>query len=422
MKIAVVGAGVSGLTAAHYLSDIHDVSVFEANNYLGGHTDTHSLQVSGQSYEVDTGFIVFNHDNYPHFNALLKQLGVPSKPTEMSFSVQNLFSGLEYNATDLNRLFCQRRNLLNPYFYRMLFDLVRFYRQAPALLETETECTLGEYLYQNNYSKAFINDHLIPMACALWSGPSVSIREFPARYFVQFMHNHRMLSLTDRPEWRVVEGGSKSYVDALTKQTSAHFHTSAPVSTIHRDAAGVTLTVNGEQLRFDKVVIATHSDQALRMLQKPSETEIDVLRPMRYQQNAILLHSDTSVLPTRRQAWASWNVRVCPELAYQCTVNYHMNTLQGLDAPTDFIVSLNASHMVDPSKVYLSRQYMHPVFTNETLRSQQRWSEVTGDQHTYYCGAYWGWGFHEDGVKSALRVVEHLQQTQSELPGAMHVA
>lgn len=422
MKIAVVGAGVSGLTAAHYLSDVHDVTVFEANNYLGGHTDTHSLRMAGKSYAVDTGFIVFNYDNYPNFSALLKRLNVGSRPTEMSFSVQNLLSGLEYNASNLNRLFCQRRNLLNPFFYRMLYDLVRFYRQSPALLDTKTECTLGEYLDQHNYSKAFINEHLIPMACALWSGPSVTIRDFPARYFVQFMHNHRMLSLTNRPQWRVVAGGSKSYVDALIEKTPAHFHTSSPVSTIHRNAAGVTLSVNGEQLKFDKVVIATHSDQALRMLEQPSATEIEVLRPMRYQKNDMLLHSDTSILPTRRQAWASWNVRVSPALADQCTVSYHMNTLQGLDAPVDFIVSLNANQTVDPSKVYLSRQYMHPIYTNETLQAQQRWAEINGEQHTYYCGAYWGWGFHEDGVKSALRVVDHIQQTQRQLSGAMHVA
>ena len=413
MKIAVIGGGIAGLSAAYYLSKQHQVSVFEASNYLGGHTDTHEIRVAGEIYDIDTGFIVFNEQNYPNFSRLLAELNVENQPTTMSFSVSNVLSGLEYNATDLNRLFCQRRNLLSPRFYRMLWDLTRFYREAPTLLDSDDDSlSIGDYLQQHNYSDVFIDDHLLPMACALWSGPSVSIREFPARYFISFMHNHNMLNLTERPQWRVVKHGSKRYVDKLVASCPAEFHTAAVVQRISRDANGVTLRVNGESQRFDKVVIATHSDQALRLLDKPSQAEIDILGAIGYQQNDMLLHSDKRVLPNKKAAWASWNVRVCPELANQCTVNYHMNTLQGLDAPLEFIVSLNSDHLVDPAKVFLSRRYAHPIYNAATIAAQKRWSQLAGDKHTYYCGAYWGWGFHEDGVNSALRVVEALQQTQ----------
>lgn len=421
MKIAVVGSGISGLTSAFYLSKHHEVTLFEANDYLGGHTDTHSIDVAGDTHRIDSGFIVFNHQNYPNFTQLLNELGVASQPTEMSFSVHNTLSGLEYNATDLNRLFCQRMNLINPRFYRMLWDLLRFYREAPKLLDSaDDSLTIGDYLQQNRYSKVFVDDHLLPMACALWSGPSVSIRDFPARYFVSFMNNHRMLSVTDRPQWRVVKGGSNAYVEALSKASNAQFHLAAPVQRIVRDETGVTLIVNGESLRFDKVVIATHSDQALQMLAKPSVAEVAVLGDIRYQKNDMLLHHDTSILPTRRAAWASWNVRVCPELANQCTVSYHMNTLQGLDTKQPFIVSLNSGHVVDPAKVYLSRRYSHPVYNTDTLRAQQRWQDFVGEQHTYYCGAYWGWGFHEDGVNSALRVISHVNQLDTQPAGPVH--
>lgn len=413
MKIAVVGAGISGLASAYYLAKHHDVTVFEASNYLGGHTDTHSVEVAGKALNVDTGFIVFNEQNYPNFSQLLTELGVESQPTAMSFSVSNAKSGLEYNATDLNKLFCQRRNLFNPRFYRMLWDLVRFYREAPSLLEENDDgLTLGQYLTINNYSDIFINDHLIPMACALWSGPSLSVVDFPAHYFIRFMHNHHMLSLTNRPQWRVVKGGSKSYVDALVRQTDAEFITGSPVHRIERHLQGVTLTVHGEKRHFDKVIIAAHADQALRMLDQPSETEVAVLGSIDFQENEMHLHTDIRLLPKNPQAWASWNVRVGPELQQQCTVSYHMNTLQSLTTSEQLIVSLNSAHLIDPKKVLVHRHYAHPIYNQSTLNSQRRWHEVTDLQHTFYCGAYWGWGFHEDGVNSALRVIQAIEQTQ----------
>lgn len=411
MKIAVIGGGVSGLASACYLAKKHDVTMFEANHYMGGHTDTHRIRVAGLDYNVDTGFIVFNEQNYPNFTALLTELRVSSQPTEMSFSVSNSLSGLEYNATNLNKLFCQRRNLLNPRFYKMLLDISRFYREAPnVLVMPDNGQTLADYLQQHRYSKVFIEDHLLPMACALWSGPRDTIAAFPVRYFVNFMHNHTMLNMSNRPQWRTIENGSKSYVDKLIANTDAKMHKGSKVQRVSRDASGVSVRVNGESYRFDKVVFATHSDQALHLLEKPSTPEIEILGQIAYQTNEILLHSDTSILPKKRAAWASWNARVCPELAEQCTVSYHMNTLQNLSAPLEFIVSLNSGQHVDPAKVFLSRRYEHPVYTQQTLLAQQRWSDIAGEQHSYFCGAYWGWGFHEDGVKSALRVVEAIEQ------------
>jgi len=409
MRIAVVGAGISGLTAAWYLSKQHNVTVFEANDYIGGHTDTHEINVLGKKWAVDTGFIVFNEHNYPLFSKLLKELGVESVETEMSFSVSNSDSGLEYNAANLNKLFCQRKNLFNLRFYRMLSDLLRFYRQAPALLaQPDNRENLGEYLKRNKYSDSFINDHLIPMACALWSGPSTSLMSMPARFLVTFMANHKMLSVANRPQWRVVKGGSRRYVESLLNKLSATVMTSTAVDSISRVYNGVSLRVDGEQLAFDAVVLACHSDQALKLLSEPSQAEHEVLAGIAYQDNLMQLHADETVLPTNQNAWASWNVHVGEALSQRCTVSYYMNTLQGLNAPVEFIVSLNSVERVDPEKVFLERQYSHPVYNEQTLQSQQRWSEISGQQHSYFCGAYWGWGFHEDGVKSALNVVEQI--------------
>ena len=414
MKIAVIGAGISGMVSAHYLSSAgHDIHLYEANNYVGGHTDTHHIQVQGKSYSVDTGFIVFNEDNYPNFSRFLEELKVPSQISDMSFGVHNTRTGLEYNATSIDSLFCQRRNILSPSFYRMLWDLVRFYRHSPKLLDSTSEAveqqSLGDYLRAHNYSRSFIQDHILPMACALWSGPSISIQDFPVRYFVSFMQNHKMLNLSGRPEWRVVQGGSRSYIDAMLSQFTGSVSTSTPVREIKRHANGVRLRVEGQWLDFDKVIIATHSDQALSMLSDPSQSELSVLSGIKYQRNEMQLHSDAAVMPNNKKAWASWSVKVGAELESACTVSYYMNLLQQLDAPVDFFTSLNCSDLVNPEKVYVSRSYDHPVYNADTLASQQRRSEISGHNHTYYCGAYWGWGFHEDGARTAMDCVHHIQ-------------
>jgi hypothetical protein len=409
MNIAIVGGGISGVTAAWYLSKQHNVTLFEANDYIGGHTDTHQIHIEGTSWSVDTGFIVFNEYNYPNFSQLLSELKVRAIDTEMSFSVDNADTGLQYNATSLNTLFCQRKNLINPAFYRMIADIIKFYKASPDILKQPSNTqTVGEYLKKHGYSDVFIHDHLIPMACALWSGPSVSLLDMPVRYLVSFMANHKMLSLMKRPQWRVVEGGSNQYIKQFIHHFSGKIHQNSPVENIQRTDDGVILSVNGEKQMFDAVVLACHSDQALSLLADSSYDEATVLGNIDYQRNHMQLHTDESVLPSNRAAWASWNVHVSPDLQEQCTVSYHMNTLQRLDAPVEFIVSLNSAARISPDKVLVERHYSHPVYTEKTLAAQQRWADISGQRHTYFCGAYWDWGFHEDGVKSALKVVQQL--------------
>lgn len=412
MKIAVIGAGISGITCAHYLSREHDVDMFEASDYVGGHTDTHDVQENGKLVRVDTGFIVFNELNYPNFTNFLNDLNVHSMPTTMSFSVHSVDSGLEYNATDFDGLFCQRKNLFKPRFYAMLKDIVRFYKQAPAILDTPDDgMTLGQYLEQHKYSKAFIDDHIVPMACALWSGPSTSIKSFPIRYFVRFMHNHKMLSLTERPLWRVVKHGSKTYIEAFLDQFSGTVYTRSPVTSIERNEKSVNIIVNGKSFAYEKVVMAIHSDQALSLLSDATDIERDVLGHIAYEKNHVVLHTDTRVMPKNRKAWACWNARVSQDLKSNCTVSYHMNQLQSLTTQTDYITSLNSKALIDANKIIAERDYMHPVYNQNTIESQARWGElVAQNNHTYFCGAYWGWGFHEDGVKSGLRVVDALRQ------------
>ncbi|MBK8971142.1 MAG: FAD-dependent oxidoreductase [Hahellaceae bacterium] len=411
MKIAIIGAGVSGLTTAYYLNRHHDVTVFEANDYAGGHTDTHMVPIDGQVLAVDSGFIVFNEHNYPNFTHMLEQLGVAWQDTDMSFSAVNERSGLEYGAATLRRLFAQRRNLLSPTFYRMLWDIRRFYTDAPALLETTNDrLTLGEYLEQNAYSQTFIEDHILPMACALWSGSVTTILQFPARYFVAFMANHRMLQVNDRPQWRVVKGGSNQYVQAIQKVLGEHLRLGAPVTQVTRVRGGVQI----ESLRygvesFDTVVFACHSDQALTLLNDPSEAETAILGSIPYQENRATLHTDIRHLPRHRDAWSSWNARIPVAGAERCTVSYWMNLLQSLPVKTPLIVTLNGDDTIDPSTVLATRTYHHPVYTAQTLVAQGRRGEINGARNTWFCGAYWGWGFHEDGVKSALDVVQGIE-------------
>lgn len=410
MKIAIIGAGVSGLTAAYYLNSQHDVTVFEANEYAGGHTDTHLVVVEGQHLAVDSGFIVFNEHNYPNFTRMLENLGVSWQDTDMSFSAVNERTGLEYGAASLRRLFAQRRNLISPHFYRMLWEIRRFYAEAPALLATDDDqLTLGAYLDQQGYSPAFVEDHIFPMACALWSGSVSDIRHFPARYFVAFMANHRMLQISDRPQWRVVKGGSHQYVKAIQKVLGDRLRVASPVSGISRNAAGVVVVSQRYGVEsFDAVVMACHSDQALALLSDPSKAEQTVLGNIPYQENVATLHTDARHLPRHRDAWSSWNARIPEAGADHCTVSYWMNLLQSLPVKTPLIVTLNGESSIDSKTVLATRTYHHPVYTTQTLIAQGRREEINGIRNTWYCGAYWGWGFHEDGVKSALDVVQGL--------------
>lgn len=411
MKIAIVGGGIAGIYAAHYLSRQHQVTLYEANPYLGGHTDTHNIVLNERNYAVDTGFIVFNEHNYRHFCRFLADLGVASQPSDMTFSVANALTGLEYNATTLDKLFCQRRNLLRPEFYRMVFDIVRFYRQAPELLASgDDNLMLGDYLDQQGYSQIFIEDHILPMACALWSGPPNVLKTFPARYLVAFMANHQMLKIDDRPQWRTVSGGSSVYVEAFRKQFRGELRLNCPVRAIKRDSGGVTVSTAENERHFDRLVLSCHSDQALRLLQDASREESEILGAMPFQVNETVLHTDARLMPRHPKAWASWNALKLDEEQARCTVTYYMNLLQNLDAPEPLLVTLNCTDRIDPAKILVKRNYHHPVYTPASLAAQKRRGEINGERHTYYVGAYWGWGFHEDGAKSAQDVVDLLGQ------------
>lgn len=409
MRIAVVGSGIAGLSAAWLLARRHDVVMFEANDYLGGHTDTHRVEVDGRSVDVDTGFIVHNPVHYPLLTQLFAALGVATQPTTMSFSVQDAASGLEYNASSLDTLFCQRRNLLSPRFWGMLGDLVRFYRQAPALLVAPGPGpSLGEYLQAHGYGAAFRDQHLLPMASALWSSPVDGILQFPAQYLVRFMANHHMLQIAGRPPWRVVSGGSRRYVDAMTADWNVQVRLGCPVRKVSRNEQGVRVAFEGGSEHFDALVLACHSDQALALLADASAAEREILGAITYQANDTVLHTDASVLPTRRKAWAAWNAHLPADPAQACTVSYCMNLLQRLPTTTPLVVSLNRSADIDPGRILARRAYQHPVYTHAAVAAQARRSEIQGVRHTWFAGAYWGWGFHEDGIRSGVDVARAL--------------
>lgn len=409
MRIAVVGSGISGLASAWLLSHAHEVVLFEANDYLGGHTHTHAVEQDGHTYHVDTGFIVHNPVHYPLLTRLFRSLGVATQPTTMSFSVHNARTGLEYNATSLDSLFCQRRNLVSPRFLGMVRDLFRFYRQAPSLLDGDGPGPgVGDWLDANGYGAAFRDDHLVPMASALWSSPPEQILAFPARYLVQFMANHQMLQVSGRPEWRVVCGGSSTYVSALRARWQVQERLRCPVRAVTRDAHGVIVdSVVGSE-RFDHIVLACHSDQALALLADASADERDVLGAIAYQPNEVVLHTDASLLPRHRKAWAAWNAYVPGTPDAPCTVSYCMNLLQGLQSPEPFVVTLNRSEAIDPDKVLRRLHYQHPVYNAVSVAAQRRKDRIQGRQHTWFAGAYWGWGFHEDGMRSAVEVAAGL--------------
>ena len=404
MRVAIVGSGVSGLVVAHRLQSRHDVTLFEAADYVGGHVSTVALTVAGTAREIDTGFIVYNERNYPHFTALLAELGVATQPTTMSFSVRSDATGLEYNGSSLNQLFIQRRNLLRPTFYRMLRDILRFNREAPtAVANGSAGNTLGAWLADAEFGPELSRDYLIPMGSALWSIPPAKVLEMPTDFFVRFFDNHGMLTVDDRPEWRVVQGGSRRYVETLITPFRDRIRLRTPVTEVRRTADHVL--VNGE--RFDQVVMACHSDDALAALADATPLERELLGALPYQANDVVLHSDESVLPRRRAAWGSWNYRIPADRDASAVVSYNMNMLQSLRAEQTFCVSLNAGELIRPERVHRRFSYRHPVYTIEGASAQQRHAEL-GRERTHFCGAYWGYGFHEDGVRSALAVVREL--------------
>jgi predicted NAD/FAD-binding protein len=414
MKIAIIGSGIAGLTSAYLLNRRHDITVFEASDWIGGHTHTVDVEVNGQRYAVDTGFIVFNDWTYPNFIRLLSQLGVGFKDTEMSFSVSDPLTGVEYNGHSLNTLFAQRRNLFSPKFIGMVRDILRFNREALQDLNNQriaADMTLGDYLKANAYSERFIQHYILPMGAAIWSMSLADMLGFPLQFFVRFFKNHGLLSVSDRPQWCVIEGGSSSYIAPLTESFREKIRLNCPVTRVERDADGVIVHSNAGIERFDKVVFACHSDQALGLLAQPSETEQSILGALPYADNDVVLHTDTRLLPKRPMAWASWNYRLGGPVDQPAAVTYDMNILQGIQSDSTFCVSLNQTAAIDPNKILARFTDAHPQYSLDGMAAQARWQELLGANHSYFCGAYWASGFHEDGVVSALRVAREFGES-----------
>ncbi|MBA3807168.1 MAG: FAD-dependent oxidoreductase [Solirubrobacterales bacterium] len=409
MRIAIVGAGVSGLVAAHLLHREHEIVIYEAGAYAGGHTNTVRVDTPFGSHHIDTGFIVMNDRNYPNFTRLLDRLAVARQPTHMSFSVKGEAQDFEYAGTPRG-IFCQPRNLISASFQRMLVDMVRFNRMLRAMLDGDggDEGSLGDFLERHRFSHGFIERLIVPQASAVWSADPRQMDAFPVRFMAEFFANHGMLGFRDRPNWSTIRGGSARYVDALIAPFRERIRLNTPVQAIARGADHVTVTSTGsEPERYDQVVIATHSDQALAMLEDPSPRESQLLGAIPYQANEAVLHTDSSLLPRRRAARAAWNFHLLEEPKPLSTVTYYMNHLQRLHAQEDYCVTLNRTEAIDPARIIRTIAYSHPVYTPAGVSAQARHAEISGHaQRTHYCGAYWGWGFHEDGVRSALRACE----------------
>ncbi|HEX3518820.1 MAG TPA: FAD-dependent oxidoreductase [Solirubrobacteraceae bacterium] len=413
MRVAIVGAGVSGLVAAHLLHREHEIVLYEAGSYAGGHTNTIRVDTAHETHQVDTGFIVMNDRTYPNFTRLLERLGVATQPTHMSFSVKGEEEDFEYCGTPRG-IFCQPSNLVSVRFQRMIVDLLRFNRALRTLLAREHSAgahggeTLGDFLERGRFSRAFVERLIVPQVSAVWSADPRTMHTFPVRFLAEFFANHGMLGFRDRPQWATVRGGSARYVDALTAPFRERIRLNAPVHSIARHDGHVELSCRGsEPERYDQVVIATHSDQALAMLSDPSQREAELLGAIPYQRNEAVLHTDSSLLPRRRSARAAWNFHLLHEPKPLSTVTYYMNHLQRLKAEENFCVTLNRSEAIDPAKAIRTIDYSHPVYTPAGVAAQAGHRTISGlRSRTHYCGAYWGWGFHEDGVKSALQACE----------------
>ncbi len=407
-RIAIVGAGISGLVCAHHLSKEHEVELFEANDYAGGHTATVNVDTEDKTYAIDTGFIVFNDRTYPRFRALLKDLDVGYQDTEMSFSVHNPDQNLIYNGNTINSLFCQRRNLVSPRFWLFVKEILRFNadcKSRQAKNDYQNNIALGEFLRSERYSAFFSQNYILPMGAAIWSSSLQDIEEMPLKFFINFFYNHGLLDVNKRPQWFSIKGGSKCYVEKLLQRCSAKLHLATPIEKVSRNTAGVTLLTSSGEHHFDEVILACHSDQALEMIEDPSAAEQQVLGAITYSSNEVLLHSDPNLLPPIPRAHASWNYHCSERRDAAAAVTYNMNILQRLpkEAPL-FNVTLNNSSAVREDLILKRFNYSHPVFSAPMVEAQTKRQQICGVDKIHFCGAYWYNGFHEDGVRSAEEV------------------
>jgi len=410
MKIAIIGSGISGLTASYLLNKRHEITLFEKNDYIGGHTHTHDITFGEQTFSIDSGFIVYNEKTYPNFIKLLDILNVERQKTTMGFSVKSEVKNLEYAGNSLKSLFTQKRNYFRPSFLRMLADIIRFNKKAKTQMSMSPQVTLGQYLDQNLFSESFINHYIIPMGAAIWSTTTKLMMDMPALFFIRFFNNHGLLQIKDRSGWWVIKDGSKEYVKKIIEPFQERIRVKSEIKTIKRSAGKIiiTHTAKDDEEIFDAVVIGTHSNQALKLLADPTEKEHEILGAIPYQTNSALLHTDTSILPKRKLAWASWNYHLDQDEHKPVMLTYNMNILQRLDCDETFCVTLNSNDLIDQNKIIKELNYEHPLFTHESIKAQARKNEISGVNNTYYCGAYWRNGFHEDGVVSALDVCKNF--------------
>jgi len=403
LRIAIVGSGISGLTAAHLLHADHEITLFETGDRVGGHARTVRVEVGGQEHDVETGFVVYNETTYPIFTRLLARLGVETQPTGMSFSVSCRRTGVEYCGTSLRTVFADPRNLARPAFLRMLADVVRFNRRARELVRRGApDGTLRDVLASGRYSRRFLEHYLVPMGAAIWSCDPARILDFPASFFLRFFDNHGLLRTRRQLPWRVVRGGSRRYVEALIRPFRERVRTRTPVRSLRREGGGVTLVAEGAQERFDHAVLAVHGDQALPLLADATEREREILGAIRYQRNDAVLHTDGRLLPERARARASWNYRIPRGGEERPTLTYDMTRLQRLGSAEPICVSLNSESEIDPARVLGRATFEHPVFDAAAAAAQRRHGEIGGASRVHFCGAYWGSGFHEDGARSAV--------------------
>lgn len=413
MKIAIIGSGISGLVCAHLLAPQHEITLFEANDYLGGHTATKTVSLQGQEWKIDTGFIVFNDRTYPNFQKLLHRLGIPYQPTEMSFSVSNETTELVYNGHSISTLFAQTRNWFNPRFYSLLSEILAFNKRCKQYAEQGIpDLTLGEFLQQQSFSRYFAENYILPMGAAIWSASLGEIEAFPLSFFIQFFNNHGLLNVNDRPQWYTLTGGSQSYIPYLLKDRAVTIRLNTPVQGIQRTEQGVQISSQKRMETFDEVILACHSDQALSLLSDANLLEREVLGAIPYRLNEVVLHHDERLLPAIKKARASWNYHLSGATDKPASVTYSMNILQCLpkNAP-EFCVTLNNTSRIDPHKILGQYAYSHPVYSQKMVAAQARRAQICGQQHTHFCGAYWYNGFHEDGVRSALDVCQRFGVT-----------
>ncbi|MCK6264219.1 FAD-dependent oxidoreductase [Vibrio sp. ZSDE26] len=414
-KIAIIGSGISGLTCAHLLDKKYDVTVFEKNDYVGGHTATVDIHHKGTDYAIDTGFIVFNDRTYPNFNRLLSQLGIEQQETEMSFSVHNRKSKFEYNGHGLNSLFAQRRNLLRPKFWRLIVEIIKFNKLCKAAFKEnniEEKQTLGHFLKQHTFSSFFSEHYILPMGAAIWSTSLEDMKKFELKFFIQFFYHHGLLNIVDRPQWYVVPRGSRSYVDVIQRKLSRPILLNSNIEQVERSEECVTVIMeNGDQLEFDDVIFACHSDEALALIASPTEQEVNVLSDIPYSRNEVVLHTDIGLLPDRKLAWASWNYMLDGDATRPSCVTYNMNILQGIQSDDTFCVTLNQTEAINPDKIIRKFVYYHPVLDAQSVKAQKQRPKICGKNRSHFVGAYWYNGFHEDGVRSALDVTKRFGQS-----------